>query len=183
MKKAVSIILTVLAVLTMFTACGKKDTAAWEKTNEAFKDVVVYKYGNTISADYSSTCSIKVEDGNYKNFVKYVSDLKKAGFEYFGGDIPENLNLNDGQANWRCSNGKVYLQLIYSETGTKSYDMFGCNLQIYGYSEKPDSWEASKTGKDDETTAGDKAESTTKGKKESATKAEKTTEKATSEKK
>lgn len=173
MKKAVSIILTVFAVLAMFTACGK-DTTAWENTNEAFKDVVVYKYGNTISADYSSTCSIKIEDGKYKNFVKYVSDLKKAGFEYFGGDIPENINLNDGQANWRCSNGKVYLQLIYSETGTTSYDMFGCNLQIYGYSQKPESWKELKSDEADETTAEGADETTS----ESSTDAvEETTEK------
>lgn len=176
MKKAVSLILTVLAVLTLFTACGKKDTSAWEKTNETFKDVVIYKYGDTVSADYSSTCSIKIEDSNYKNFVKYVNDLKKAGFEYFGGDIPENLNLNDGQANWRCSNGKVYLQLIYSESGTTSYDMFGCNLQIYGYAEKPASWSDGKESKEEETTAKEEKKETSKDSsenKEEATSAKK----------
>ena len=40
----------------------------------------------------------------------------------------------------RCTNGKVYLQLIFSEDGTDSYNMFGCNVQIYGYSTKPESW-------------------------------------------
>lgn len=163
MKKAVSLILSVIFILGAFCSCGK-DTAAWKNANDTFKDIVVYKYGDTISADYASTCSIKIEDNSYKHFEKYINDLKRAGFEFYPGSssAPENISLNNGQANWRGSNGKIYLQLIFNETGSALYGMFGCNVQIYGYGTLPPSWGVSptKNHKDETTTEPDTSEET-----------------------
>lgn len=140
MKKSFCIITSLIFILLAFSACSKADTSLWE-SNETFEDVVVYKYGDTISADFASSCNIKILDNNYKNFVKYIGDLKDAGFEYLQiGNIPENYNLSDGTASWRCTNGKIYLQLIFCNDGTEINNAFGCNVQIYGYSVMPESW-------------------------------------------
>lgn len=139
MKKLFPILLSVLLIFSL-ASCKSADTEKWQ-SNETFSDVQIYKYGDTVSAEFASEANIKIKDNNYKNFVKYIEDLKAAGFRYLkNGDIPENYNLNRGTASWRCTNGKVYLQLIFSEDGTDSYNMFGCNVQIYGYSTKPESW-------------------------------------------
>lgn len=140
MKKTACIFLVITLVFTFFTACTKADTSLWQ-ANETFRDIVVCQYGDTISADFASSCNIKVSLENYEDFVKYIGELKDAGFEYLqNGDIPENYNLSGGTASWRCTNGDIYLMLIYSETGSTSYESFGCNLQIYGYNEKPSTW-------------------------------------------
>lgn len=142
MKKLIPILLSVLLILS-FASCKSADTEKWQ-SNETFSDVQVYKYGDTVSAEFASEANIKIKDNNYDHFVKYIDDLKAAGFSYLkNGDVPENYNLNNGTASWRCTNGKVYLQLIFSEDGTDSCEMFGCNLQIYGYSTKPESWGSS----------------------------------------
>ena len=124
----------VVLLLALLCACGKNaDTSKWQ-SNETFSDVPVYKYADTSFAEFSNAMNVKVEKTDYDDFVKYISDLKGAGFEYLkNGSIPENYALSDGTASWRCTNGKVWLQLIFSEDGTSGYDMFGCNLQIYGY--------------------------------------------------
>ena len=139
MKKLIPILLSVLLILS-FASCKRADTEKWQ-SNETFSDVQIYKYGDTIFAEFASEANIKIKDNNYDHFVKYINDLKEAGFHYLkNGDIPENYNLNNGTASWRCTNDKVYLQLIFSEDGTNGYNMFGCNIQIYGYSTKPESW-------------------------------------------
>lgn len=139
MKKLIPIFLSVMLILSL-AACKSADTEKWQ-SNDTFSAVEVYPYGDTVSAEFASECNIKIRDNNYNHFVKYIEDLKSAGFHYLkNGDIPENYNLNNGTASWRCTDGKVYLQLIFSEDGTDSYEMFGCNLQIYGYSTKPASW-------------------------------------------
>lgn len=139
MKKLIPILLSVLLILS-FASCKRADTEKWQ-SNETFSDVQIYQYGDTIFAEFASEANIKIKDNNYDHFVKYINDLKEAGFHYLkNGDIPENYNLNNGTASWRCTNDKVYLQLIFSEDGTNGYNMFGCNIQIYGYSEKPESW-------------------------------------------
>lgn len=140
MKKIAVLVLS-LAMIFLLAACGG-DTSLWQ-SNETFDDVVVYKYGDTVHAEFASECNIKITDNNYDHFAKYVKALKDAGFEYIrNGDIPENYNLIEGSAQWRCTNGNVHLQLIFNEDGTSGYDMFGCNLQIYGYSTMPESWQA-----------------------------------------
>ena len=139
MKKLIPILLSVLLILS-FASCKRADTEKWQ-SNDTFSDVQIYQYGDTIFAEFASEANIKIKDNNYDHFVKYINDLKEAGFHYLkNGDIPENYNLNNGTASWRCTNDKVYLQLIFSEDGTNGYNMFGCNIQIYGYSTKPESW-------------------------------------------
>ncbi|MCM1544206.1 MAG: hypothetical protein NC110_02800 [Ruminococcus sp.] len=143
MKKITALFLVLVMMLT-FAACGGVDSSLWQ-ANETFKSVPVYKYGDTISAEFASECNIKINDNNYENFAKYVEDLKKAGFEYVSiADIPENYSISDGSAQWRCSNGEVSLQLIFNENESANYSMFGCNLQIYGYSKMPESWQGNK---------------------------------------
>ena len=169
MKKLIPILLSA-ALLLSLAACKSADTEKWQ-SNDTFSAVEVYQYGDTVSAVFASEANIKIKDNNYDHFVKYIEDLKNAGFSYLkNGDIPENYNLNNGTASWRCSNGKLYLQLIFSEDGTDSYNMFGCNLQIYGYSTKPESWggsedesetkKNSKETKTDNSKKSDKAETT-----------------------
>lgn len=147
MKKTVCLLLAVVVMLTL-VSCGQSgDTSLWQ-ANDTFADVPQYKYGDTVSAEFASDCNIKINDNNYDNFVKYIGDLKKAGFEYVSiSEIPENYSLSQGAAQWRCSNGKVSLQLIFSENESSSYNMFGCNLQIYGYGKMPEAWQG-KVSKD-----------------------------------
>ena len=171
MKRFVPILLSLMLLLS-FSACKKADTEKWQ-SNDTFSEVEVYKYGDTVSAQFASEANIKIKDNNYDHFVKYIEDLKNAGFRYLkNGDIPENYNLNNGTASWRCSNGKLYLQLIFSEDGTDSYNMFDCNVQIYGYSKKPDSWASAEA----ETKAGNasEAETTTASDSQNTDKAETT---------
>lgn len=139
MKKTISLVTALLLIFSL-AACNKADTSKWQ-SNDTFSQLVVYEYGDTLSAEFASEANIKIEDNNYDHFVKYIEQLKQNGFKYLkNGDIPENYNLNSGTASWRCTDGKIYLQLIFSEDGTSSREMFGCNLQIYGYSTKPESW-------------------------------------------
>lgn len=178
MKKAISIVISMVLVLSLFASCSKGNSTEWNNNvNDTFKDVAVYKYGDTISAEFASNCNIKIKDSKYKNFVKYIEDLKAAGFEYLkNGDIPENYSLTEGQANWRCTNGKVYLQLIFNEDGSTNYDMFGCNVQIYGYDQKPESWgESSKEEKKDKKKDKKETKSQKKQKTEKTTAAVQTT--------
>lgn len=138
MKRLISVMLALTLLLTL-AACGA-DTSKWQ-SNETFSSVPVYKYGDTVSAEFSSEANIKISDNSYDHFVKYIETLKNNGFHYLkNGNIPENYSFSGGAASWRCTNGKVYLQLIFSSDGSESYGMFGCNLQIYGYSTKPSSW-------------------------------------------
>lgn len=173
MKKLIPILLSA-ALLLSLAACKSADTEKWQ-SNDTFSAVEVYQYGDTVSAEFASEANIKIKDNNYDHFVKYIEDLKNAGFSYLkNGDIPENYNLNNGTASWRCSNGKLYLQLIFSEDGTDSYNMFGCNLQIYGYSTKPESWgsaeeDEKESEKQDGKKNGQKAESDKKSDKAETT--------------
>ncbi|MCM1364886.1 MAG: hypothetical protein NC122_07485 [Faecalibacterium sp.] len=143
MKKAITLLLALILVFSLVSCGGGKvDSSLWQ-ANETFESVPIYEYGTIASAEFASECNIKIEDNSYDNFVKYIEDLKDAGFKFLPiGDIPENYNLYEGSAQWRCSNGKVYLQLIFNEKKSSGYGMFGCNLQIYGYSKKPDSWKS-----------------------------------------
>ena len=148
MKKLTAVLLAMVLVLCLFTACGS--TPSWE-ANEAFMSLTDYSKGEVISADFSSSCSIKIKDNNYENFAKYVEKLKKDGFEYLPfGSAPENYTLSDGSALWRCTNGDIYLQIMFNEDGTSGYEAFGCNVQIFGYDEIPETWK--------QTTKEDKAE-------------------------
>ncbi|MGN1418007.1 MAG: hypothetical protein ACI4W6_01615 [Acutalibacteraceae bacterium] len=171
MKKTLTVILSLVLVLCLFASCAKGDSSQWSSNvNETFSDVVVYKYGDTSSAQFDSNCNIKINDDNYDHFVKYIEDLKEAGFEYVeDGVIPENYNLSNGQASWRCTNGKVYLQLIYNASDSVNYDMFGCNLQIYGYDKIPESWKSSKKESDEEETSSEDTAETTAAKEEAET--------------
>ena len=134
MKKAISMLLA-FVLLFSFCACGT-DTSKWT-SNDVFASVPVYKYADVTSTDFGTSMNVKIEKTTYEDFLKYIDDLKKEGFEYLEvGSAPENYSLNSGTAQWRCTDGKVYLQLIFSEDGAASREMFGCNLQIYGYSDK-----------------------------------------------
>ena len=138
MKRISVIFLSLFLVLSIFVSCGS--TPAWE-ANDTFKSLTYYTEGEVVSADFSSSCSIKIKDNNYENFAKYVEELKKDGFEYLPfGSAPENYKLSDGSALWRCTNGEIYLQLMFNEDGTEGQEAFGCNLQIFGYDEIPDTW-------------------------------------------
>lgn len=138
MKKTAVIFLCLILTLSVFVSCGKE--AAWE-ANEYFKSLTNYSEGEVISADFSTSCSVKIKDNNYENFRKYVEKMKKDGFEYLPfGSAPENYELSNGSALWRCTNGKIYLQLMFNEDGTNGAEAFGCNIQIFGYNEMPESW-------------------------------------------
>lgn len=135
MKKAISLLLAFVFLFSL-SACGKADTSKWT-ANDVFAAVPVYKYSDVTFGEFGTSMNVKIEKTTYEDFLKYIGDLKKSGFEYLKvGSAPENYSLNSGTAQWRCTNGKVYLQLIFSEDGAASRDMFGCNLQIYGYSDK-----------------------------------------------
>ena len=148
MKKITVVFLNLILVLSIFASCGS--APAWQ-ANETFSALTNYSEGEVISADFSSSCSIKIKDNNYENFAKYVEKLKKDGFEYLPfGSAPENYSLSNGSALWRCTNGEIWLQLMFNEDGTEGEKAFGCNLQIFGYDEIPDSWkEASEYNKSD----------------------------------
>lgn len=134
MKKVLAALLAIMLVFSL-AACGSGDSSLW-KANDVFENVTVCKYGDVISADFGTAMSVKIKGIDYDHFVKYIEDMKKDGFTFLqSGDIPENFNLYDGQAQWRCTDGKVYLQLIFAEDKSSAYDMFGCNLQIFGYNE------------------------------------------------
>ena len=135
MKKITALLLAVIMVLA-FAGCKKADTTKWdEAVSETFKDVVVYKYGTVDSAVFGNAMNVKIIDTDYDDFVKYIGELKEAGFTFLpsAANVPENYSLYEGQATWRCSNGSVFLQLIFSEDGSNSFDNFKCNVQIYGY--------------------------------------------------
>ncbi len=135
MKKKISLFLAFLLIFSL-SACRKADSSKWQ-SNDVFSSVPVYKYADVSSADFGTSMNVKIEKTTYDDFVKYIEELKKSGFEYMKvGTIPENYSLNSGTAQWRCTDGKVYLQLIFSSDETESKKMFGCNLQIYGYSDK-----------------------------------------------
>lgn len=153
MKKFVSVFLCAVLILGIFSACGKNKV--FDGANETFSSLPAYSEGEIISANFSSACSIKIKDNNYENFADYVQTLKKAGFEYLPfGSAPENYSLSNGSALWRCSNEEICLQIMFNEDGTPGYKAFGCNIQIFGYDEMPDSWAES----------ADKTESTEKSK-------------------
>lgn len=138
MKKACSLFLLVFLLVSL-VSCGESGEA-WQ-TGETFASLPKYKHGETVSAEFASEANIKINDNSYEHFASYVETLKKSGFEYLkNGSIPENYSLSEGTASWRCTNGEIYLQLIFSENGSKSFDIFGCNVQIYGYSKKPATW-------------------------------------------
>ena len=152
MKKFLSAILVLSLVFTL-AACGG-DSSLW-KSNDTFENVVVCKYGDVISADFGTTMNVKIKGTDYKHFIKYIDDLKKAGFSFLQvGNGTENYTLYDGSAQWRCTDGNVYLQLIFAEDKSTTYDLFGCNLQIYGYDDssyfitKKDSSEKKNSKKD-----------------------------------
>lgn len=135
MKKIFSVLLSFLLLISL-CACGKPDVSKWV-ANETFSRVPVYKYADVTDCDFSTSMSAKIKKTSYDDFVKYIGDLKNAGFEFFAlASESENYSLSSGTAGWRCSNGKVFLQLIFNEDGTQGYEMFGGNLQIYGYSDK-----------------------------------------------
>lgn len=135
MKKIISVFLAFVLLLSL-CACSAPDTSKWQ-ANETFSSVPVYKYADVTECEFSSSMSAKIKKTSYDDFVKYIGDLKEAGFEYFGlASEGENFSLSSGCAGWRCSNGKIFLQLIFNEDGTSGYEMFGANLQIYGYSDK-----------------------------------------------
>ena len=161
MKKLSVILMSLVIVLSLFTACGSDP--AWE-ANEAFKTLTSYSEGEVVSAEFSSSCSIKIKDNNYENFKAYVEEMKKDGFEYLPfGSAPENYELSNGSALWRCTNGEIWLQLMYNEDGTEGEKAFGCNLQIFGYDEIPDSWkEASEGNKKDKNNKKDKTDKSEK---------------------
>lgn len=139
MKKAAAIALCLLIAVLVFAGCGKIEP--FENSNEAFSSLPAYTDGEIISADFANACSIKIKDSNYENFRKYIETLKDAGFEYLPfGSAPENYNLSNGSALWRCKNDKICLQIMFNENNTSGYEIFGCNIQIYGYDEIPDSW-------------------------------------------
>lgn len=154
-KKALCLF-AVLLLLVSLCACGKNaDTSKWQ-ANETFSSVPVYEYADTGYAEFSTAMNVKVEKTDYDDFAAYVSELKKAGFEYLpNGSAPENYALSGGSASWRGTNGKVWLQLIFNEEGTSGYEMFGCCLQIYGYNSAsflvPESEKDKKNSKDKET--------------------------------
>lgn len=133
-KKKLLCLFAVLLLLSSLCACGRKaDSSKWQ-SNETFFAVPVYKYADTSSAEFSSAMNVKIEKTDYDSFVEYISDLKSAGFAFLSSsNAPENYSLSNGSASWRGTNGKVWLQLIFNEDGTSGYEMFGCNLQIYGY--------------------------------------------------
>lgn len=134
MKKSLSLFLVFL-FLFLLSGCKKADTSKWQ-SNDTFASVPVYKYADVSSAEFSSSMGVKIEKTTYDDFVKYIETLKSSGFEYLEvGSAPENYSLNSGTAQWRCTDGKVYLQLIFGEDGTSTCEMFGCNLQIFGYSD------------------------------------------------
>ena len=134
MKKLAPLLLTLL-LLSSLCACQKADTSKWA-ANDIFSAVPVYKYSDVSSAEFSTSMNVKIEKASYEDFVKYIGDLKKDGFEFLKvGDAPENYSLVSGTAQWRCTNGKVFLQLIFSEEGTAQREMFGCDFQIYGYND------------------------------------------------
>ncbi len=134
MKKLAPLLLTLLLLFSL-GACQKADTSKWA-ANDIFSAVPVYKYSDVSSAEFSTSMNVKIEKASYEDFVKYIGDLKKDGFEFLKvGDAPENYSLVSGTAQWRCTNGKVFLQLIFSEEGTAQREMFGCDLQIYGYND------------------------------------------------
>lgn len=148
MKKLSAILLSFVLILSVFTACaGEK---AWE-ANDDFKTLTNYSEGEVISAEFSSSCSIKIKDNSYENFRNYVEKMKKDGFEFipFGG-APENYELSNGSALWRCTDGKIWLQLMFNEDGTEGAEAFGCNLQIFGYNEIPESWKKASEGSNTE---------------------------------
>ena len=148
MKRISVILMSLVLVLSLFTACGSEPV--WE-ANDAFRSLTNYTEGEVVSAEFSSSCSIKIKDNSYENFKAYVEKMKKDGFEYLPfGSAPENYNLSNGSALWRCTNGEIWLQLMFNEDGTEGEKAFGCNLQIFGYDEIPDSWkEASENNKSD----------------------------------
>lgn len=133
-KRQLLCLFAVLVLLVSLCACGSgADTSKWQ-SNDTFSDVPVYKYADISHAEFSTSMNVKVEKTTYDDFVEYVSDLKSAGFSYLqNGSIPENITLSNGTSSWRGTNGKVWLQLIFSENGSSGFEMFGCNLQIYGY--------------------------------------------------
>ena len=134
MKKLAPLLLTLLLLFSL-CACQKADTSKWA-ANDIFSAVPVYKYSDVSSTEFSTSMNVKIEKASYEDFVKYIGDLKKDGFEFLKvGDAPENYSLVSGTAQWRCTNGKVFLQLIFSEEGTAQREMFGCDLQIYGYND------------------------------------------------
>lgn len=134
MKKICALFSALILVLSL-CACQKADTSKWV-SNDVFSSVPVYKYADVSSADFSNAMNVKIGKTTYEDFVKYIGELKKAGFEFLKvGTAPENYSLSSGSAQWRCTDGKVFLQLIFSEEGSAQYEMFGCNLQIYGYND------------------------------------------------
>lgn len=133
--KKITALFSALLLAFLLCACQKADTSKWV-SNDVFAAVPVYEYADVSSADFSNAMNVKIEKTSYEDFVKYIEDLKKAGFEFLVvGEAPENYSLNSGTAQWRCTNKEVYLQLIFSEEGTAQREMFGCDLQIYGYSD------------------------------------------------
>lgn len=134
MKKSLSLLLAFLLLFSL-AGCKKADTSKWQ-SNDVFASVPVYKYADVTFAEFASSMNIKIEKTSYDDFVKYIETLKENGFDYLKvGSAPENYSLNSGSAQWRCTDGKVYLQLIFSEDNSTSFEMFGCNLQIFGYSD------------------------------------------------
>lgn len=133
-RKILCLVAALLLLVSTLCACGNEaDTSKWQ-SNETFESVPVYKYADTSYAEFSSAMNVKIEETSYDDFVEYISDLKSAGFSYLqNGNIPENYSLSNNSASWRCTNGKVWLQLIFNENEAPGYEMFGCNLQIYGY--------------------------------------------------
>ena len=171
MKKVSVIFLSLVLVLGIFASCAK-EPAAWE-ANDAFKSLTNYSEGEVISATFSTSCNIKIKDNNYENFAKYVEKMKKDGFEYLPfGTAPENYNLSNGSALWRCTDGEIYLQIMFNEDGTAGAEAFGCNIQIFGYDEIPESWKQSTEESKDEKKDKEKNNS----KEEKSEKADETTE-------
>ena len=170
-RQKILCLLVSLLLLSSLCACGRKaDTSKWQ-SNETFSAVPVYKYADTSSAEFSSAMNVKIDKTDYDGFVEYVSDLKSAGFTFLSSSgEPENYSLSGGSASWRGTNGKVWLQLIFNEEGTSGYEMFGCNLQIYGYDSSTFAAPGSSSSKDETKNSKDENAETTA--KQSETKSE-----------
>ena len=145
MKRITAVIIALIIALGLLSACGNEETGTIEEANEVFSSVTEIKYGKVLSSTYSDeSCSIKVKDNKFDDFLKYIDDLKADGFEYYQiGDIPENIQNVNGQSSWRGHKDDVYLFVIFSANDSENYEAFGCNIQIFGYSKDP--WKEVKT--------------------------------------
>ena len=141
MKRFIPVLISLLFVLSLAACASGSSSSQWkEAAGDDFSSVPVFSRGKLVSASGGDVLNVKIDDGKYEHFCEYIDELKAAGFEYYKiGDVPENFSLNEGQASWRGSDGKVFVQLIFSADETESREAFGCNVQLFAY--KTDPWE------------------------------------------